>query len=371
MTTNASCRSCVLAVAVTFDATAQNQNAARPAAAAPTIVRHDQATRKARGQARASHRARRLAGRQFVRRLARPAGIGLSAAELRDATAAALSRAVSAARLHGLRRELVRFQRRALRQRAGCNRPRERRRRARVDHRNAERVHEVRRQHVLELRGDGRLGSVRREGSRGLRRQPLPHARETREPRPRRPLDGRLRHDSHRHEVPRCVLEPVFVEPMLHGREPRAIGRAVRRRAEGQDGRRHRGARADRLRHESDAGLAPPRGPRTRRIRRSTSTCRLPTARSRPTSSHVGSRTRRSRWCTSTFRTCANTLAIAVDAGDKDQPIESTVRTLDQILSSYGIAHTAETYGGDHVNHIDERLASKVLPFFSAHLAFE
>jgi predicted GNAT family N-acyltransferase len=47
------------------------------------------------------------------------------------------------------------------------------------------------------------------------------------------------------------------------------------------------------------------------------------------------------------------------------------VRTLDQILSSYGIAHTAETYGGDHVNHIDERLTSKVLPFFSAHLAFE
>ena len=63
--------------------------------------------------------------------------------------------------------------------------------------------------------------------------------------------------------------------------------------------------------------------------------------------------------------------AIAVDAGDKDQPIESTVRVLDQILSSYGIAHTAETYGGDHVNHIDERVASKVLPFFSAHLAFE
>lgn len=63
--------------------------------------------------------------------------------------------------------------------------------------------------------------------------------------------------------------------------------------------------------------------------------------------------------------------AIAVDAGDKDQPIESTVRQLDQILSTYGIAHTAETYGGDHVNRIDERLASKVLPFFSAHLAFE
>ena len=40
-------------------------------------------------------------------------------------------------------------------------------------------------------------------------------------------------------------------------------------------------------------------------------------------------------------------------------------------FTGQAIAHTAETYGGDHVNHIDERLASKVLPFFSAHLAFE
>ena len=63
--------------------------------------------------------------------------------------------------------------------------------------------------------------------------------------------------------------------------------------------------------------------------------------------------------------------AIAMDAGDQDQPIESTVRALDGILTTYGIAHTAETYGGDHVNRIDERLAGKVLPFFSAHLAFE
>ena len=62
---------------------------------------------------------------------------------------------------------------------------------------------------------------------------------------------------------------------------------------------------------------------------------------------------------------------VAVDAGDKDQPIESTVRELDRILGSYGIAHTAETYGGDHVNRINERLTSKVLPFLSAHLAFE
>jgi S-formylglutathione hydrolase len=63
--------------------------------------------------------------------------------------------------------------------------------------------------------------------------------------------------------------------------------------------------------------------------------------------------------------------AIALDAGDQDQPIESTVRRLDRILTDYGIAHTAETYEGNHVSGIHERLASKVLPFFAAHLAFE
>ncbi len=63
--------------------------------------------------------------------------------------------------------------------------------------------------------------------------------------------------------------------------------------------------------------------------------------------------------------------AIAVDAGDDDKGIAATVRTLDAILSSYGIAHDAEIYSGNHVNRIGERLATEVLPFFSAHLRFE
>ena len=63
--------------------------------------------------------------------------------------------------------------------------------------------------------------------------------------------------------------------------------------------------------------------------------------------------------------------AIAVDAGDADTGIAATVRALDGILDSYGIAHDYEIYGGDHVNRIDERLSAKVLPFFSRHLAFQ
>lgn len=63
--------------------------------------------------------------------------------------------------------------------------------------------------------------------------------------------------------------------------------------------------------------------------------------------------------------------AIAVDAGDNDTGIAETVRTLDRILTDYGVKHVAEIYPGDHVNRVDQRLETKVMPFFSAHLAFE
>lgn len=57
--------------------------------------------------------------------------------------------------------------------------------------------------------------------------------------------------------------------------------------------------------------------------------------------------------------------AIGMDAGTKDQPIASTVQALDGILSAYGIKHIYETYDGDHVNHIAERLEKNVAPFFA------
>ena len=64
--------------------------------------------------------------------------------------------------------------------------------------------------------------------------------------------------------------------------------------------------------------------------------------------------------------------AIAIDAGDKDLgDIAATVRTMDKMLKDYGIAHDFEIYDGDHVNRVGERLETKVLPFFSAHLKFQ
>src|SRR5215469_5912061 len=62
--------------------------------------------------------------------------------------------------------------------------------------------------------------------------------------------------------------------------------------------------------------------------------------------------------------------AIGVDAGAQDEPIASTVRTLDQMLTQSGIAHTFEIYEGNHVNHIADRMEAKVLPFFSSNVSF-
>jgi len=61
--------------------------------------------------------------------------------------------------------------------------------------------------------------------------------------------------------------------------------------------------------------------------------------------------------------------SIAFDAGDKDTAIASTTRTLDSMLTSYGLPHVFEIYDGNHVNHIADRVELHVLPFFSDNLA--
>lgn len=51
--------------------------------------------------------------------------------------------------------------------------------------------------------------------------------------------------------------------------------------------------------------------------------------------------------------------------------IHGATKMLDQVLGDYGIPHEYESYEGDHLNRIAERLQTKVLPFFSRHLAFQ
>ena len=62
--------------------------------------------------------------------------------------------------------------------------------------------------------------------------------------------------------------------------------------------------------------------------------------------------------------------AIAMDVGLQDNLITSN-RVFEEALTRFGLAHTFETYEGDHSNHIPQRLEEKVLPFFSRQLSFE
>ena len=62
--------------------------------------------------------------------------------------------------------------------------------------------------------------------------------------------------------------------------------------------------------------------------------------------------------------------AIALDTGDQD-PVSAGIQRLHQLLDDNGIRHSFDIYPGDHVNRVDERLTSKVLPFFAERLAVD
>lgn len=63
--------------------------------------------------------------------------------------------------------------------------------------------------------------------------------------------------------------------------------------------------------------------------------------------------------------------AIAIDAGLQDRGISDATKTLHEVLESYQITHFYESYEGDHLNRIAERIQTKALPFFSENLVFQ
>ena len=63
--------------------------------------------------------------------------------------------------------------------------------------------------------------------------------------------------------------------------------------------------------------------------------------------------------------------AIAMDAGLQDQGISNATKKLHELLDVYDIPHLYESYQGNHVNRIGERIQTKTLPFFSQHLSFD
>lgn len=63
--------------------------------------------------------------------------------------------------------------------------------------------------------------------------------------------------------------------------------------------------------------------------------------------------------------------AIAIDAGLQDRGISEATKSLHETLEAYKIPHVYESYEGDHLNRIVERIRTKTLPFFSKNLVFQ
>jgi enterochelin esterase-like enzyme len=61
--------------------------------------------------------------------------------------------------------------------------------------------------------------------------------------------------------------------------------------------------------------------------------------------------------------------AIALDVGTKDG-LMASVQDLDRGMRAFGIAHTFETYDGNHISGVQTRLEQNVMPFFSKNLSF-
>jgi S-formylglutathione hydrolase FrmB len=61
--------------------------------------------------------------------------------------------------------------------------------------------------------------------------------------------------------------------------------------------------------------------------------------------------------------------AIAGEVGLQDTLRNSNAQ-LDQMMTDLGLAHSFETYEGDHTNHVPLRIETRVLPFFSNNLSF-
>ena len=62
--------------------------------------------------------------------------------------------------------------------------------------------------------------------------------------------------------------------------------------------------------------------------------------------------------------------AISIEIGTKDG-LYRTNKQLDDMLTSFGVAHGYDEYEGDHTNRVFERIEKNALPFFSKQLSFE
>jgi len=61
--------------------------------------------------------------------------------------------------------------------------------------------------------------------------------------------------------------------------------------------------------------------------------------------------------------------AFMMDCGLQDG-LQTSNKEMDEALTRLGVPHSYETYEGDHTNHVKERWAERVVPFFSNNLSF-
>ena len=237
----------------------------------------------------------------------------------------------------------------------------------RADRRHAQRLHAAQGQHVFQLGDDRRLGTVHRRGSGGLHGQPLPDAGRPQEPRPRRPLDGRLRRAAHRDEASGRVHEPLQHERLLPHGQPRAAGRRDGGVGGDHDARTGRGA-----------ARAPGFGPSTNLA---SAAAWSPNPNNPPLFLDLPVKDGKVRpdivakWVANAplemveqhAAALMRYYAVAIDIGTKDDLIGSN-RQVHEALTRLRVPHYYEEYDGDHTNRVRERVERNLLPFFAKNL---
>ena len=197
---------------------------------------------------------------------------------------------------------------------------------------------------------------------------------DAREPRPGRPLDGRLRRHPHRHEARRRVRQPVHHEPVL------PVGARQRRRPR-RSGRRNAGERRGAGRGQDAGGLGEAAVRPARAAGVGGGLVAEPeesAALSRSADRRPGSRrswrggppTRRWRSSTSTSRSCGG-IAPSRSTSAIRTACASTPASCTTCSIRYGIANTFEIYPGTHTSDVAVRFQEHVMPFFSRTLSFE
>ncbi len=192
------------------------------------------------------------------------------------------------------------------------------------------------------------------------------------QPRPRRPLHGRIWRQPHRHEAPRRLRQPLHHEPLLHVRSHGPAGPV-------QKPRNGKGARS-----RQDRRQIPPSCPSCLRAQLASAAAWSPDPKNPPlyldlpSKDGVAQPDVLAKWAANAPLAFVDQYignlrqyhAISMDVGDQDG-LRFDAAKLHDILDNYGIANGFEIYPGTHTSAVADRFQNHVMPFFSKNLCFE